>query len=113
MDVYLDCPAFSGYTTAWQALQRGVPIVCLEGPFLRQRLAAGLLRQSHVTDGIALSHDQYVASAVRYAADSCDASRRAAGRHALRQAAARANDNREAMIALAAVLTQAAAARGR
>jgi protein O-GlcNAc transferase len=25
MDVYLDCPAFSGYTTAWQAVHRGMP----------------------------------------------------------------------------------------
>lgn len=45
MDLYLDLPAFSGYTTAWQALHRGLPIVTLEGEFLRQRLAAGLLRQ--------------------------------------------------------------------
>ena len=51
MDVLLDCPAFSGYTTAWQALHRGLPIVTLEGPFLRQRLAAGLLRQ------IGLAHE--------------------------------------------------------
>ena len=45
MDVYLDCPAFSGYTTAWQAIHRGLPIITLEGRYLRQRLAAALLRQ--------------------------------------------------------------------
>ena len=55
MDIYLDCPAFSGYTTAWQALHCGLPIVTLEGQYLRQRLAAGLLRQVGTTDGIARS----------------------------------------------------------
>ena len=39
MDIYLDCPAFSGYTTAWSAIHRGLPIVTWEGEFLRQRLA--------------------------------------------------------------------------
>jgi len=69
MDVYLDCPAFSGYTTAWQALHRGIPIVTLEGEFLRQRLAAGLLRQIGVTDGIASSRDHYVDIAISFARD--------------------------------------------
>ncbi len=67
MDVYLDCPAFSGYTTAWQALHRGLPIVTLEGEFLRQRLAAGLLRQAGVIDGIASNADEFVAKAVALA----------------------------------------------
>jgi hypothetical protein len=69
MDVYLDCPSFSGYTTAWQAAHRGLPIVTLEGQFLRQRLAAGLLKQIGVTDGIATSADDYVAIAVRKATE--------------------------------------------
>jgi len=24
-DIYLDCPSFSGYTTAWQAVHHGLP----------------------------------------------------------------------------------------
>ena len=65
MDVMLDCPAFSGYTTAWQAIHRGLPIVTLEGEFLRQRLAAGLLRQIGQTDGVCRSEDDYVEAALK------------------------------------------------
>lgn len=64
MDVMLDCPSFSGYTTAWQALHRGLPIVTLEGEFLRQRLAAGLLRQIGQTGGVCKTDDAYVDAAL-------------------------------------------------
>jgi predicted O-linked N-acetylglucosamine transferase (SPINDLY family) len=65
MDVYLDCPGFSGYTTAWQALHRGLPIVTLEGRFMRQRLAAGALRQIGWPDTIATDRQGYVGIATR------------------------------------------------
>lgn len=64
MDVMLDCPAFSGYTTAWQALHRGLPIVTLEGEFLRQRLASGLLRQIGRAEGVCATEDAYVEAAL-------------------------------------------------
>ena len=80
MDMFLDCPAFSGYTTAWQAVHRGIPIVTWEGEFLRQRLAAGLLRQIGITDGIASSADQYVHFAALRAQESRDSGQRAAQR---------------------------------
>ena len=64
MDVMLDCPSFSGYTTAWQAIHRGLPIVTLEGEFLRQRLAAGLLRQIGQAEGVCQSEDAYVEAAL-------------------------------------------------
>jgi predicted O-linked N-acetylglucosamine transferase (SPINDLY family) len=99
MDIYLDCPAFSGYTTAWQALHCGLPIVTLEGPYLRQRLAAGLLRQVGATDGIAVSHEQYVATAVGWANECRDAKRWLARRDELRRAAPRADGNRSAILA--------------
>lgn len=63
MDVYLDTPAFSGYTTAWQAIHRGLPVVTLEGEFMRQRLAAGLLRQVGITETIASNVTSYVSIA--------------------------------------------------
>lgn len=65
MDVSLDCPAFSGYTTAWQAIHRGLPVVTLEGAFLRQRLAAGLLRQIGQADGVCQTEDAYLEAALR------------------------------------------------
>jgi protein O-GlcNAc transferase len=93
MDIYLDCPAFSGYTTAWQALHCGLPIVTLEGPYLRQRLAAGLLRQVGATDGITASREEYVAAAVRWASESRDTDRWAGRRVELRGAAPRGDGN--------------------
>jgi protein O-GlcNAc transferase len=99
MDMALDCPAFSGYTTAWQALHCGLPIVTLEGPFLRQRLAAGLMRQVGATDGITQSRDQYVATTLACANECRDAERWAARRVELRRAAPRADGNRSAILA--------------
>jgi protein O-GlcNAc transferase len=99
MDLYLDCPAFSGYTTAWQAVNCGLPIVTLEGPYLRQRLAAGLLRQVGATDGITASREEYVATAVRWADECRDTRRWSERRVELRGAAPRADGNRAAVLA--------------
>ena len=107
MDIYLDCPAFSGYTTAWQALHCGLPIITLEGQYLRQRLAAGLLRQVGATDGIALSREQYVAAAVGWANECRDTDRWAARRAELRRAAPRADANRSAILAFEQKLREA------
>ena len=58
MDIYLDAIAFSGFTTAIQALAcNGLPIVTLEGELMRQRLAAGILRHIGVKDTIATAVD--------------------------------------------------------
>lgn len=70
MDLYFDCPAFSGYTTAWMAARHGLPIVTLEGPYLRQRLAAGLLRRIGQAGTVAASAEDYVAIAARLAAEA-------------------------------------------
>jgi predicted O-linked N-acetylglucosamine transferase (SPINDLY family) len=98
MDVMLDCPAFSGYTTAWQAIHRGTPIVTLEGPFMRQRLAAGLLRQIGRPEGVAHTAEHYVGLAV----DHGQRSRRepAALRRGVAAAASRADGNVDAIAAL-------------
>jgi predicted O-linked N-acetylglucosamine transferase (SPINDLY family) len=97
MDVFLDCPAFSGYTTAWQAVHRGIPIVTLEGEFLRQRLAAGLLRRIGMADGIASSSDQYMQIAVLLAEESRDRGQRGERRDAIRRAAPQADSNSAAV----------------
>jgi protein O-GlcNAc transferase len=93
MDVYLDCPAFSGYTKAWQAVHRGMPVVTLEGDFLRQRLAAGLLRQIGITEGIVSSREVYVETAVRFAQRCRVPKARARGRASTSAAAAGADGN--------------------
>jgi predicted O-linked N-acetylglucosamine transferase (SPINDLY family) len=107
MDVFLDCPAFSGYTTAWQAIHRGIPIVTLEGEFLRQRLAAGLLRQIGLTDGIAATAGEYVQLAVLSAQESQDSGQRAMRRESIRQAAPQADGNRAAVSAFEQALLEA------
>jgi predicted O-linked N-acetylglucosamine transferase (SPINDLY family) len=93
MDVYLDCPAFSGYTTAWQAVHRGMPVVTLEGDFLRQRLAAGLLRQIGITEGIVSSRKAYVETAAHFAERCRRPKARARCRASTTAAAARADGN--------------------
>jgi predicted O-linked N-acetylglucosamine transferase (SPINDLY family) len=107
MDIYLDCPAFSGYTTAWAAVHRGLPIVTREGEFLRQRLAAGLLRQIGITDGIAMTGDQYVQIAIRWAQECRQSDLWAARREGIRRAAAMADGNRSAVRAFEKVLLDA------
>ena len=98
IDVYLDCPAFSGYSTAWKAIHRGTPIVTLEGEFLRQRLAAGLLRQIGQMEGVAANRQQYVDLAVRWGEESRGAGR-ARRREAILAAAPRTDGNRAAVSA--------------
>ncbi|MGC1520466.1 MAG: tetratricopeptide repeat protein [Steroidobacteraceae bacterium] len=107
MDIFLDCPAFSGYTTAWAAIHRGLAIVTWEGEFLRQRLAAGLLRQIEITDGIAMSGDQYVQIATRWAEECRAADLWAARRDKIRRAASKADGNRLAVRAFEQVLLNA------
>ncbi len=100
MDVYLDCPAFSGYTTAWQAVHRGLPVVTLEGTFLRQRLAAGLLRQIGQTGSLATTREAYIAHALRLAEEGRDPQRREAIRATWRAAARQADGQVEVIRAL-------------
>lgn len=111
MDVYLDCPAFSGYTTAWQAVRRGLPVVTLEGEFLRQRLAAGLLRQIGRTGTIATTPEDYVSVAVRMAEDCRDPAARAHTRDLLRTAAPLADGRTEVVRAFEAHLIDALSRR--
>jgi predicted O-linked N-acetylglucosamine transferase (SPINDLY family) len=113
MDIYLDCPAFSGYTTAWQAIHRGLPIITWEGEFQRQRLAAGLLRQIGITDGIAASSDQYAQIAGRWAQQSRQSELWAARRDEIRRAAPKADDNSAAVRSFEqALLNRQPVARG-
>src|SRR5450759_246153 len=112
-DIYLDCPSFSGYTTAWQAVRRGLPVVTLEGKFMRQRLAAGLLRKIGMTDTIAASKDDYVAIAARLAAECRDPGRRAARRDKLKAAAPQADHDIGVVRAFEQSVIDALAERGR
>ena len=67
--VYLDTAGFSGFNTALQALDAGLPVVTREGRFLRGRLAAGMLRSLGLDELVAATDEDYVNSVVHLAQD--------------------------------------------
>ena len=69
-DVYLDTLGFSGFNTAMQALECGLPIVTMEGRFMRGRLASGLLKRIGLPELVAASEEDYIALGVRLAEDT-------------------------------------------
>jgi predicted O-linked N-acetylglucosamine transferase (SPINDLY family) len=69
-DVLLDTIGFSGYNTAVQAIECGLPLVTREGRFLRGRLASGVLRRMDLTELIAQTKADYVNLAIRLVTDS-------------------------------------------
>jgi protein O-GlcNAc transferase len=68
-DVMLDTIGFSGYNTAVQAIECGLPLVTREGRFLRGRLASGVLRRMELTELIVQTKADYVNLVVRLATD--------------------------------------------
>ena len=69
-DVFLDTIGFSGFNTAMQAVECGLPVVTREGRFLRGRLASGILKRMGLSELVVESEDDYVALTVRLAQDS-------------------------------------------
>ena len=69
-DVFLDTIGFSGFNTAIQALECGLPIVARDGRFMRGRLAAGILRRMGMAELVAQSDDDYINLAVRLVQDA-------------------------------------------
>lgn len=69
-DVFLDTIGFSGFNTAMQAVECGLPIVTREGRFLRGRLASGILKRIGLQELVAASEENYVELAVKLARDA-------------------------------------------
>lgn len=69
-DVFLDTMGFSGFNTAMQALECGLPIAAFEGRYLRGRLASGVLRRMGLDELVAGDAAGYVEIAVRLATDA-------------------------------------------
>jgi predicted O-linked N-acetylglucosamine transferase (SPINDLY family) len=69
-DVYLDTLGFSGFNTALQAIECGLPIAAWEGQFLRGRLASGVLRRMGLDELVAGTQADYVQTVVRLAQDA-------------------------------------------
>ena len=85
--LYLDTIGFSGFNTALQAVECGLPVVTREGRFMRGRLASGILKRMGLPELVAANEEEYVALAVKIARDATYRdrlrSRIAASRHAL------------------------------
>jgi predicted O-linked N-acetylglucosamine transferase (SPINDLY family) len=67
--VMLDTIGFSGYNTALQAVECGLPVVTREGQFLRGRLASGILRRMNLEELITDTGAEYVNLAVKLVTD--------------------------------------------
>lgn len=93
-DVLLDTIGFSGYNTAVQAMECGLPLVTREGRFLRGRLASGVLRRVDLQELIAKSNADYVNLVVKLATDHFY---QANVRHEIQQRSSVLFDDRSAM----------------
>jgi predicted O-linked N-acetylglucosamine transferase (SPINDLY family) len=69
-DVLLDTIGFSGFNTAMQAVECGLPIVTREGRFMRGRLASGILKRMGLQELVAATEEGYVERVVKLAQDS-------------------------------------------
>jgi len=69
-DLYMDTIGFSGFNSAMQAIECGLPVVTREGKFMRGRFASGILRELGLPELIAESNDDYIDLVVRLAGDS-------------------------------------------
>jgi predicted O-linked N-acetylglucosamine transferase (SPINDLY family) len=85
-DAMLDTTGFSGFNTAMQAVEAGVPIVAMEGAFMRGRFASAILRRMGLHELVAASAHEYIRVASRVGGDSAycrELRARIAGRRAI------------------------------
>ena len=108
-DLMLDTLGFSGFNTAMQAIEQGLPIVAREGRFMRARFASGILRRIGMDDWVATSDERYVELA---AAMAGDASHRRKARLRIEAARAVLFDDPEPVRALEELLFEFSGARG-
>jgi predicted O-linked N-acetylglucosamine transferase (SPINDLY family) len=66
----LDTPGFSGFNTAMQAIECGLPVVGREGEFMRGRLASSILRRMGMDALVATTDEAYVELAVSLTRDA-------------------------------------------
>jgi predicted O-linked N-acetylglucosamine transferase (SPINDLY family) len=65
----LDTLGFSGFNTALQAVESGLPYLAFEGEFMRGRLASALMRRMNLPELVATTRGEFVRRAVDLAAD--------------------------------------------
>jgi predicted O-linked N-acetylglucosamine transferase (SPINDLY family) len=65
----LDTLGFSGFNTALQGLECGLPVLAYEGEFMRGRLASAIMRKMEMPELVATSHQEFIQKAVDFSAD--------------------------------------------
>jgi len=68
-DIYLDTIGFSGFNTAYQAIECGIPVVTREGRFMRGRLASGILKKIGLQELIVQNEEDFVNLVVKIASN--------------------------------------------
>jgi protein O-GlcNAc transferase len=66
----LDSIGFSGFNTAMQAIECGLPLVTVEGRHMRGRFASAILRRLGLDELVASDDDAYIARAIALANDA-------------------------------------------
>ena len=66
----LDTLGFSGFNTALQAIECGLPVLAREGDFMRGRLASSILRRMELPDLVAGTDEAFIQMAIQLAGDS-------------------------------------------
>ncbi len=66
-DVFLDTIGFSGFNTVLQSVECGLPIVTLEGRFMRGRFGSGILQRMGLPELVTSSESEYIELAVTLA----------------------------------------------
>lgn len=65
----LDTIEFSGFNTALQGLECGLPMIAYEGEFMRGRLASGLLRRMGMNEWVATSKSEFIEKTMQLVVD--------------------------------------------
>lgn len=68
-DVLLDCPAFSGGNSTFEALAMGSPMVPYNGPFVRMRITDSILRTIGIDAAAPSNAEDYLQRAIALAED--------------------------------------------
>jgi predicted O-linked N-acetylglucosamine transferase (SPINDLY family) len=65
----LDTVGFSGFNTALQAIEAGLPVLARESAFMRGRLASGIMRRLDLPELVAGSDEAFIETAIALAAN--------------------------------------------
>jgi len=68
-DLYLDSIGFSGFNTAIQAIESGLPIITMRGRFLRGSFASGMLDKLGLNECIAVDEHDYIDKTLKFLDD--------------------------------------------